>query len=148
MRAMKTDGKIIWHVRRDGTARVVNFKDVPTQQQIMNACGSDVYKEYFSSKGGPLCYSSEYNRMPAISIGNVPRDVMEKIDSISEKTDVYLSKNTNWVNLMLWGSISSEGVKMIDDLVSQANRHLEYLIDGHSHQNEETRGVRDGRDSR
>jgi hypothetical protein len=129
MRAMKTDGKIIWYVRHDGTAKVVNFKDIPTQQQIMDACGSDVYKEYFSSKGGPLCYSSEYNRMPVISIGNVPRDVMEKIDSISEKTDIYLSKNTNWVNLMLWGSISSEGAKIVDDLVSQANDHLNKIIE-------------------
>jgi hypothetical protein len=148
MRAMKTDGKIIWYVRHDGTAKVVNFKDIPTQQQIMDAFGFDVYNEYFSNKGEPLCYSGEYNRMPVISIGNVPRDVMEKIDSISEKTDIHLSKNTNWVNLILWGSISSEGAKIIDNLVSQANRHLEYFIDAHSHQNEETRGVRDGRDSR
>jgi hypothetical protein len=124
----RINGKVLWHVH-GGKARVINFKDIPTQEEIVEKYGTAISEEYFSGNRGPVCFivSNGPFSVPYITLAAISRETAEKIGSKS--IPVYTSKYGFKRYVAIWEDLPIEGMKIVNDLVSKANDHLNGFID-------------------
>jgi hypothetical protein len=124
----RINGKVLWHVHGE-KARVINFKDILTRDEIMKKYGPIVSARYMTEEhGGPVCLfiPNDSDNKPYIRLIYSSLKVAKSIDGT---LNVVSEAKYDFQKITIWDEIPIEGMKIVDDLVSQANDHLNEIIE-------------------